>query len=339
MSIANLIVHEVQKKDGDKSAILIARPTENVIDPQAEALAEQVGNLFNRSGMNTGRFSNPVGSEEGAKLPGLLAHHFDKGVFTEFVEFSRQCAVDFVQCIEGVEEAQGGLLWFNHYQLHDTNFLYIVVLKRKHGLIMNADLSLAQIEQIELEKLHIALRINLTAWQQQDDSRYISFRFGRAPKLESECFARFIGCDEPKAIAQETRKLVDLTSAYCQLKELPMKQANELKRVVAERCLEKVEAAEPLNLVQMAAEIEERFAPGEASSFLEIADSESFAMEREMFVEKAALKKLTRYSGSSRALTISFDSELLGSSIRFDETTDSLVISDLPKTLLKQLRK
>jgi len=57
----------------------------------------------------------------------------------------------------------------------------------------------------------MSLRINLTAWQAGDEGRYISFRFGRAPKSESEYFTQFIGCDEPKIAAKETRKLVDLT--------------------------------------------------------------------------------------------------------------------------------
>lgn len=339
MSIANLIVHEVQKNAGSSKAVLVARPTENAVDAQAEALAEQVGNLFNRSGMNTGQFTNPEGSETGAKLPKLLTQFYGENGFNDFAAFSKACASDFVSCIGDVEEAEGGLLWFNHYELHDTHFLFIVLLKRKQGMILNADLSLAQIEQIELEKLHMAMRINLSAWASQDESRYISFRFGRANKVESDYFTRFIGCDEPKVTAKETRKLVDVTSAYCEMKSLPTPKANELKRVVAELCLEKADENERIDLVEMAKEVEERFSPDGAGLFMEIAESESFALDRDMFVEKAALKKLTRYSGSSRALTLSFDSALLGESIRFDEATNSLVISDLPKTLLKQLKK
>jgi nucleoid-associated protein len=50
------------------------------------------------------------------------------------------------------------------------------------------------------------------------------------------------------------------------------------------------------------------------------------------------LKKLTRLSGSSRALTLSFNSDLLGESIVFNADTGTLTISDLPKSLLKQLQ-
>ncbi|WP_191599964.1 nucleoid-associated protein [Marinomonas algicola] len=339
MSIANLIVHEVQKNTGSNKAVLVARPTENAVDEQAAKLAEQIGNLFNRSGMNTGQFSNPEGSETGAKLPGLLTQFYSNNVFSDFAAFSKACASDFVTCIGEIEEAEGGLLWFNHYELHDTHFLFIALLKRKHGMVLNADLSLSQIEQIELEKLHMAMRINLSAWADRDDSRYISFRFGRAAKVESDYFTRFIGCDEPKVTSKETRKLVDVTSAYCDMKSLSVPKANELKRVVAEHCLSKAEENERIDLNEIAKEVEERFSPDEAGLFMEIAESESFALDRDMFVEKAALKKLTRYSGSTRTLTLSFDSSLLGDSVRFDEETNSLVINDLPKTLLKQLKK
>ena len=338
MSISNLIVHEIQKHEGERKAILIARPNENPVDGQAEALSAQVTNLFNRSGMNTGRFANPQGSEEGSQLPGLLFKHFKDDQFVDFSGFTKDCAAEYLKHLESVEEAEGGLLWFNHYELHGTHFLYIVLLKRKHGIGLGADLSLSQIEQIEMEKLHMALRINLSAWQSEDEGRYIAFRFGRAPKFESEYFTTFIGCDEPKVAAKETRKLVDLTSAFCQSENLPSKQANDFKKVVAEHCQAKAEDREPLEMKALASEVESRFSIEQANKFLEIADSESFKMEKEIFVEKAALKKLTRLSGSSRALTLSFDSELLGESVSFDADTGVLTIKELPKSLLKQLQ-
>jgi nucleoid-associated protein len=212
------------------------------------------------------------------------------------------------------------------------------MLKRKKGIGLSVDLSLSQIEQIETEKLHMSLRINLTAWQAGDEGRYISFRFGRAPKSESEYFTQFIGCDEPKVAAKETRKLVDLTSAFCQSEGLPSKQANEFKKVVSEHCKAKAQDREPLAIKDIASQVESRFSIEQANKFLEIADSDSFKMEKEIFVEKAALKKLTRLSGSSRALTLSFDSELLGESVVFDADSGTLIIKELPKSLLKQLQ-
>lgn len=338
VSITNLIVHEVQKHEGERKAILIARPGENPVDDQAEALSSQITNLFNRSGMNTGRFSNPQGSEEGAQLPRLLSKYYRDNSFTDFAEFSKECAAEYLRYLEPVEEAEGGFLWFNHYELHDTHFLLIALLKRKQGIGLGKDLSFSQVEQVEIEKLHMALRINLTAWQSGDEGRYIAFRFGRAPKAESEYFTQFIGCDEPKVAAKETRKLVDLTAAFCQVEGLPSKQANDFKRVVSEHCQSKAEEREPLEIKAIASEVESRFSIEQANKFLEIAESDSFKMEKEIFVEKAALKKLTRFSGSSRALTLSFDSDLLGESIVFDEQTGSLTIRDLPKSLLKQLK-
>ncbi|MBR7887893.1 nucleoid-associated protein [Marinomonas sp. A79] len=338
MSISNLIVHEIQKQQGERKAILIARPNENPIDDQAETLFAQVTSLFNRSGMNTGRFANPQGSVDGAQLPALLTKYFKEDAFTDFPSFTRECAANYLTYLEPVEEVAGGLLWFNHYELHGTHFLYIVMLKRKEGIGLSADLSLSQIEQIEVEKLHMSLRINLSAWQAGDEGRYISFRFGRAPKHESEYFTQFIGCDEPKVAAKETRKLVDLTSAFCQSEGLASKQANEFKKVVAEQCQAKAEEREPLAIKDIASQVASRFSVEQANKFLEIADSDSFKMEQEIFVEKAALKKLTRLSGSSRALTMSFDSDLLGESIVFDADTGTLTIKELPKSLLKQLQ-
>ncbi|OUR70518.1 hypothetical protein A9Q77_07340, partial [Marinomonas sp. 42_23_T18] len=334
-----LIVHEIQKNSSSDKTLLIARPEEMIVDDQAMALSQKINDLFNRSGMNTGRFSNPEGSDEGSKLPGLINQHFNESGFSDFVAFTKACAAEYVRHLETVEDVEGGLLWFHHYQVQDTSFLLIVLLKRKEGVVLNADLSLEQINQIEMDKLHMAMRINLTAWKAQDEARYIAFRFGRAPRHESDYFTAFIGCNEPAAAATETRKLVDLTSAFCQEMNVPQKAAVELKRVVADRCLEKVEDKEPIALKQIADEIESQFSAEQAKKFLDLASSESFNLEKEIFVEKAALKKLTRYSGSNKTITLSFDSDLLGESISFNEATQSLTFKDLPKSLLKQLQK
>ncbi|MCV2402638.1 nucleoid-associated protein [Marinomonas sp. C2222] len=338
MSINNLIVHEIQKCEGEKKALLIARPNENPVDGQATLISAQVTNLFNRSGMNTGRFSNPSGSDTGSQLPNLLSKHFTNNIFADFSLFTKECAAEYLKYLEQVEEAEGGLLWFNHFELHDTQFLYIVLLKRKSGIVLSADLSLSQVDQIETEKLHMALRINLTAWQSNDEGRYIAFRFGRAPKFEKEYFTQFIGCDEPKVASKETKKLVDLTSAFCQTEEFAPKQANTFKKVVSEHCQSKIEDNEPLTMKELATEVQAKFSVEQANKFLDIANSDDFKMEKELFVEKAALKKLTRLSGSSRSLTLSFDADLLGESITYDSSSNALTFKDIPKSLLKQLQ-
>lgn len=337
MSIANLIVHEVQKAEGESKALLVARPTENPIDADAEQLAAKVTNLFNRSGMNTGQFSNPEGSEEGSKLPALLHNHFNGQGFDDFAAFTKACAAEYVRFLEPVSEAEGGLLWFNHYELGGAHFLFIVLLKRKAGITLGEDLSFAQVNQLETDKLHMAMRVNLSAYHDRDDTRYIAFRFGKAPKWESEYFTQFIGCDEPKVAAKETRKLVEAASAFCQSQSMSSKTANEFKRAVAEQCLEKAAEREPLELSDVAKQIESRFSTDQANQFLEMAESDAFQVEKEIFVEKAALKKLTRASGSNRALTLSFDTDLLGESIEFNADTGALTIKELPRSLLKQL--
>lgn len=337
MSIVNLIVHEVQKNEGESKALLIARPDENPIDDEAEQLAAKVTHLFNRSGMNTGQFSNPEGCEDGSKLPALLHKHFSGESFDDFAAFSKACAAEYVRFLEPVSEAEGGLLWFNHYELGGAHFLFIVLLKRKSGITLGEDLSFAQVNQLETDKLHMAMRVNLSAYHDRDDTRYIAFRFGKAPKWESEYFTHFIGCDEPKVAAKETRKLVEAASAFCQSQSMPSKTANEFKKAVAEKCIEKAEEREPLELGDIARQIESRFSPDQAAKFLEIAESDAFQVEKEIFVEKAALKKLTRASGSNRSLTLSFDTELLGESIVFNPDTGELTLKELPRSLLKQL--
>jgi len=101
----------------------------------------------------------------------------------------------------------------------------------------------------------------------------------------------------------------------------------------------KAQDREPLAIKDIASQVESRFSIEQANKFLEIADSDSFKMEKEIFVEKAALKKLTRLSGSSRALDVKFLIVSFWESRWYlDADSGTLVIKELPKSLLKQLQ-
>ena len=54
---------------------------------------------------------------------------------------------------------------------------------------------------------------------------------------------------------------------------------------------------------------------------------------------RAALKSLTKLSGSGKGITISFDAELLNQRIIWDEGTDTLTIKGLPPNLRDQLER
>ena len=68
-------------------------------------------------------------------------------------------------------------------------------------------------------------------------------------------------------------------------------------------------------------------------------ESQEYGLEENIPPVRNALKTLTKYSGSGKGVTLSFDAELLGQRIIWDELNDSLTIKGLPANLRDQLNR
>jgi len=67
--------------------------------------------------------------------------------------------------------------------------------------------------------------------------------------------------------------------------------------------------------------------------------SKTIGLEDSIPPIRTALKSLTKFSGSGKGVTISFDAELLNQRILWDEAADTLTIKGLPPNLRDQLQR
>ncbi|MDD7425026.1 MAG: nucleoid-associated protein, partial [[Actinobacillus] rossii] len=73
--------------------------------------------------------------------------------------------------------------------------------------------------------------------------------------------------------------------------------------------------------------------------FIEFANEQDYGLEESIPPVRSALKTLTKFSGSGKGITISFDAELINQRIIWDEVSDSLTIKGLPANLRDQLQR
>lgn len=338
MSIENIIVHEVRKEEESSVAEILPRDKENAIDAHAQDLNDQLTKLFRKTGLNTGRFTVPE-TEDDPKphFVTLLETYFSINEFSDFVAFSQAASRDFKRKLDGSGSSKGGYLWFNHYTHNDENFLSIVLLRKKHGLSLSSELTLDDVEQLDLDKLHMAARINLTAWLDGTSTRYIAFRIGRGAKDVTEYFSTFIGCEEYTRARVDTQNLVAVTKQYCSENGFDDVKSETVKQFVFDQCVSWLDDDEPILLDSISTMLDTRFTPEHSGKFLEIAQDEPFSLNNEIPIERSALKGLTRYSGKSKKLSLSFDSDLLNVSVFYNQGTGELKITDLPDKLKQQL--
>ncbi|UHD14598.1 nucleoid-associated protein [Thiocapsa bogorovii] len=341
MPIQNIIIHEVSKEPQGAAALTL-RNEENPINEHAERVSSKLAGLF--TGVNIGGFRQP--EEPGLPLTAfesLLQTHFDGSDFTDFVAFSRGAATILADALNrpSAQSAKGGYLLMNHYTHQANHFLSVVMLRMRQGISLGADLSFAEVEELNLDTLHMAGRINLTEWRGGASERYIAFKIGRQARDVTQYFSDFIGCREYTAAKLDTRHLVEATKTFCERRYLSEAESVSAKRAVSELCRERIENEQPVLIEDISNLLDARFPPSDEDQrgmLLAIAQDEYGLTNRLSAVDKNALRSLVRYQGKTRQLSISFDADLLEQGVvQFDPASKQLTIKELPESLLADL--
>jgi len=346
MEIKNIILHEVDRKQASNNSTYVGvnlRSSENPINDNSKSLVQSLSQLFKRTGLSSGHFIEPEGEgDDKPKLERLIEAHLQNGFLVDFQRFSEAVARHLKRVLENTKTAKGGYLWINCYKQNDNYFLSLVILRKKDALQIK-NLSLDKVEEIDLDKLHMAARINISQWKLNDPllDRYIAFKVGKSSSEVTDYFQEFIGCSEAVRAKRDTDNLVKVTVEFCKKHGFDDRKTDVIKRDLEEMCLRWHSEETPVFLDKISEILDRTFVEAESENgkFLEIAQGEPYLLTNEIRIHKGALRKLRKYVGHSKKLNISFDSDLLGRSVIYDALDKTLTITDLPDDLLGQLEE
>jgi nucleoid-associated protein len=333
-TIKNMIVHEVSKREIGKGKEHF-RDEENPKNEHSLELNGQLTKLFRMTGLSSGGFTKAKG--KAPQFVKLLNTFYIDNEFTDFVEFTQAASKHFELKLGKSSSKIEGYLWFNHYENNNKYFLTVVLMKKKFGLSLSDDLSLDQIEQLDLDKLHMAARINLSEWKKGKKKKYLVFKVGNAAKGVTDYFSDFIGCEEYTEAKADTKALIELTKEYCEFHELSIDDAAGINEMVYSYCQKRIDLGEPAKLAGISKQLDSYVEPDETDMFLELAQSEKYMLSNEIVLDKDALRGLKRFSGKSSNVTISFSRSAYGKTVFFED--DELTITEVPLNLKRQLKE
>ncbi len=341
MSIENIIVHEVIKDNEPKSkARLVDRQDENPINTHAELLVNQVTGLFRKTGMLTGEFA--ISNDPKMPLPDfvkLLENYLGDSGFDDFVLFSKAATKIFINRFDDSSSQEAGYLWFNHYTHNKDRFLSVILLRKKKGLVFNSNLDLDEIESIDLDKIHMAARVNLSAWRKGETKKYISFRIGANAKTVTNYFSKFIGCEEYTQSRVDTKVLKEVIREYCTHHEFDASDTEKATQYVVNECTKCLDEERPFLLDKMSEKLDVIFDPLEKGVFLSKAQEEPRSLNNEINPDRRELNAFSRYKGNDKTMSISFDIGLLDREVSYYPESDSAILTfeKIPVGLKAQL--
>ncbi len=348
MSIKHVIIHVVKRdKDGENLSRQL-RKTENSTAGMAEKLTEGLIGLFSTANLNIGEFGVDGDSSLEPAFEQLLKRYYQlvpnpsdeeksKKILkcSDFVIMTQELAKHYRSILvnDNLHSVKGGYLVFYEYEVRNEQWFGIAVLNKTEGVDVSDNLDVIAREMLDLKKLHLGAAINITQWNAGFSSRYIRFKAGLAAEVR-DYFERFIGCQRDKEAArQETTELKKAIRGFGASEyNFDEKKISEKLSTAHAYIKEQMRDGRPVLFEHVANHV----FPDKTKEFKEYV-SKNYTISDELAIDNGALRTYEKISGRGNGISISFDREVYGRTVKYDNGI--LKISDIPEKLREALKE
>ena len=328
--VNQIVLHQLIKHSQQEAVQLETQLRENLltITPEVEQLMLELHQAYQNKAKAYGVFQEH--SFFAQSLNRLLEQE------TDFLPFSCESAKLLAQELSKYNFAETGTFVLCQYNFLATDYLFIALLDSRSSMLVDEKLEIQKTEYLNINQFDIAARINLTDLQVNANSnRYLTFIKGRVGRKVADFFMDFLGAEEGLNPQVQNQCLLQAVSDYCEQGELTGQQTQAVKKQVFEYCKGQINLGDEIEL----AELSEVLPTLNQHPFADFVQQQEYQLEQSIPPMRSALKSLTKFSGSGKGVTISFDAELINQRIIWDELNDSLTIKGLPANLKDQLQR
>jgi len=332
ITVKQIILHQLVKsnEEAEDSPQLTAVLREKLlaITPEVEQMMLQLHQGYQNKAKGYGIFQES--SIFAQSLNRLLENELD------FLPFSHESTHLLINELSKYNFADNGTLVLCQYNFLATDYLFIALLDSRISMLVNEQLEIQRTEYLDITQFDIAARINLTDLQLNANSnRYLTFIKGRVGRKIADFFMDFLGAEEGLNPQVQNQCLLQAVDDYCVQGELNREQTQAVKKQVFEYCKGQLNSGEEIELAELSNELPTL----NQQPFMAFTQEQNYDLEENIPPVRTALKSLTKFSGSGKGVTISFDAELIDQRIIWDETADTLTIKGLPPNLRDQLQR
>ena len=332
ITVKQIILHQLVKsnEEAENSPQLTAVLREQLlaITPEVEQMMLQLHQGYQNKAKGYGIFQES--SIFAQSLNRLLENE------TDFLPFSHESTHLLINELSKYNFADNGTLVLCQYNFLATDYLFIALLDSRISMLVNEQLEIQRTEYLDITQFDIAARINLTDLQLNANSnRYLTFIKGRVGRKIADFFMDFLGAEEGLNPQVQNQCLLQAVDDYCVQGELNREQTQAVKKQVFEYCKGQLNSGEEIELSELSNELPTL----NQQPFMAFTQEQNYGLEENIPPVRTALKSLTKFSGSGKGVTISFDAELIDQRIIWDEAADTLTIKGLPPNLRDQLQR
>ncbi|UJF19863.1 nucleoid-associated protein YejK [Vibrio sp. SS-MA-C1-2] len=329
LSVANIILHQIKRDEQGELQVQL-RPELLKLTPSSEHLVSEIHRVY--SAKPAKGFANFAPQSEVKQLLVDLQQQQ-----LNFVDFSSQSAAKLRDELIKYPFADEGILVLAEYQSLATDYLFIGLLSSCPSMKVTEQLDVSSTEYLDVAKMDIAARIDLSTWNSDPESnRYLTFIKGRVGRKVGDFFLDFLQADVGMDSKVQNQVLIQAVDDYCTDSRLDREEKQQYMKNVHQYCNEQLKSGEELIVKELADTLP---VGDEGTDFYQFANQQGYELEESFPVDRAAVRKLTKYVGGGGGLSISFDAELLNERISYDPETDTLTIKGTPPNLKDQLQR
>ncbi|ANS84876.1 Nucleoid-associated protein [Vibrio scophthalmi] len=327
--LSNVILHQLQKNESEELVVNF-RADALANDTSSENLVAELHRVFNsKAGKGFGSFKSD--SEFQVWLQELRKQD------RNFYDFSQVSANRLKDELSKYPFADEGILVFAEYQSLATDYLFVGIIPSNHSLKVTEGLDISATDYLDLSKMDIAARIDLSSFETDKDSnRYLTYIKGRVGRKVADFFLDFLQADIGLDTKQQNQVLMQAVEDFCTDSKLEKSDANSYKKQVFDYCSGQLKSGDEVQIKELSGELP----PAEdGSSFLQFTQDHGYELEESFPADRSTVRKLTKYVGAGGGINMSFDSMLLGERVFYDPETDTLTIKGTPPNLRDQLTR
>ena len=330
MAIKSIIFHRITRWQEDQPSEISLCDTTPDTNADHEGLFSQLKKVFQfKAGKLHGQFDEDYSN---APFQNWLKEYLDSKI--GFEKLSLLYMNNLKELVDKTSEPFESTMLFIHEDRADGARFYIFAIESSSGMLLDSQHQLDTVDYLNINKLDLAMRIDMDDWLSNEEASnpYLCLIKARGKAKIGDAFSIASGFKSSIDTVKETETLMEVLANYT--KEAEPKQAAELHQKAYDFCVEQQQLGEAVPLNELSGFLDEN-EPQKFSSFAE--ESAQIPSNQSLRPDTRKLKHLVRISGKGNGLSLSFSSDLMQQTILFDEKSDTLTITDIPKSLKKQI--
>ncbi|MDO4698711.1 MAG: nucleoid-associated protein YejK [Pasteurellaceae bacterium] len=329
ITVTEIVLHQLQQSQDEALQLhTVLRDALLNISPEVEQMMLQLHQAYQGKAKAYGVFQ--AESIFAQQLNRLLENE------TDFLPFSHSAAKMLATELTKYPFATGGTFILCRYTFLATDYLFIALIDSRSSMLVNEKLEVQRTEYLDISQYDIACRINLTELTLNASSdRYLTFIKGKVGRKVADFFMDFLAADAGLNPQLQNQTLLQAVSDYCEHGELNEQQTQAVKKQVFDYCKGQIHSGEEIEIDALSATLPTL----NQQDFASFTETQEYGLAESIPPVRNALKTLTKYSGSGKGVTLSFDAQLLHERIIWDELNDSLTIKGIPANLRDQLQR